>query len=168
MFDEPFTGDVIMRCCLNILFQAFTLWIIHICITKTGLIFVDAEILRGGNEQLLNQLEEGVIILQEETKDTLFANLTAQSISINKSKNESIMKLFQNSTVDDVKLDLQIFAPLDTKIFEQTIVDTIKVKEYIQSRKDYMTLNGVIDAQLKETKNFATDRDNIVYKVHDF
>ena len=65
-------------------------------------------------------------------------------------------------------MDLQIFAPIDTKIFEQTIVDTAKVKEYIKCKNDYMTLNEVIDDQLHETTNSATDRDHIIYKVHNF
>ena len=50
-------------------------------ITKVGMIFVDAEILRAGNEQILNELEEGVIILQAESKEIVFSNNAANRIS---------------------------------------------------------------------------------------
>ena len=39
----------------------------HLIITKVGMIYVEAEILRTGNEELLNNLEEGVIILENES-----------------------------------------------------------------------------------------------------
>ena len=68
MYNEPFTSDVILQIVFLVIWQAFYLWIGHLVMTKVGMLFVDAEIMRAGNEQLLNQLEEGVIILQKETK----------------------------------------------------------------------------------------------------
>ena len=44
--------------------QAFNCWVVHMAITKFGLYLIEAEILRNGNEHLLNNLEEGVLILQ--------------------------------------------------------------------------------------------------------
>ena len=35
--------------------------------TKVGMIYCEAEILRTGNEELLNNLEEGVVILENES-----------------------------------------------------------------------------------------------------
>ena len=43
---------------LNMLF-------IHWIITKVGFLFIDAEVLRRDNEELLDGLEEGVIILEK-------------------------------------------------------------------------------------------------------
>ena len=40
----------------------FYCWFIHLCITQVGLYYVQSEILRIGNEQLLDNLEEGVVI----------------------------------------------------------------------------------------------------------
>ena len=78
MFGEPFTGEVIFQCVINMGLQAFFVWICHICIVKVGMIFVEAEILRTGNEQLLDDLEEGVIIQKDETNETLFMNKAIQ------------------------------------------------------------------------------------------
>ena len=66
---------------MNICWQALNLWICHLTITKVGMIFIDAEILRAGNEKVLNELEEGVIILQAESKETVFCNDAANRIS---------------------------------------------------------------------------------------
>ena len=56
------------------IWQSLNLLIAHLTITKVGMIFVEAEILREGNESLLNELEEGVIIQDLETKKTIFMN----------------------------------------------------------------------------------------------
>ena len=49
------------------LYMAFNLLTIHLIITKWGLIYVESEIVREGNTMLLNDLAEGVIILEEES-----------------------------------------------------------------------------------------------------
>ena len=38
----------------------------HVIITSAGLLFVEAEILRCGNEHILDSLQEGVIIFSED------------------------------------------------------------------------------------------------------
>ena len=42
--------------------------------------YVEAEVLREGNEQILNNLQEGVIILNEKTQDVQFRNKTAETL----------------------------------------------------------------------------------------
>ena len=49
----------------------------HWIITGVGFIYVDAEVLRRGNDQLLDNLEEGVIIVEETTSDILYYNNAA-------------------------------------------------------------------------------------------
>ena len=43
------------------------------------MIYADAEILRTGNEQLLNNLEEGVIIQEKDTQEIIFMNKSANN-----------------------------------------------------------------------------------------
>ena len=42
--------------------------------------FADAEILRNGNEQLLDDLEEGLIILEEDNLTELYHNEAAKKL----------------------------------------------------------------------------------------
>ena len=65
-FEEPIDSEAIFTCVFNMIVAAMNIWGIHMVVTKWGMIFVDAEVLRTGNEQLLNNLEEGVIIQEEE------------------------------------------------------------------------------------------------------
>lgn len=51
-----------LACFLQLFNVAISFTCCHLIITKVGMIFVDAEVLREGNEQLLNNLDEGVII----------------------------------------------------------------------------------------------------------
>ena len=80
MFGEPITGSVAISCLMNMTLQSFFLWICHVCVSKCGMIFVESEILRTGNEQLLNDLEEGVVIVHPDTLEIVFINTTAKAI----------------------------------------------------------------------------------------
>ena len=56
-----------MLALVNMMCLIMFLMICHLVITKTGFIYVESEILREGNEQLLNNLEEGVMIIEEQS-----------------------------------------------------------------------------------------------------
>ena len=55
----------------------------HIVITMAGLLFVEAEILRCSNENILDSLQEGVIILSEDKNEMHYLNRAARKISVN-------------------------------------------------------------------------------------
>ena len=61
--------------------HALNLLAVHLCITKAGFLFIEAELLRGGNEQVLDGLEEGVVIIGEKEKDILYYNNAAMRAS---------------------------------------------------------------------------------------
>ena len=133
MFGEPFTGDVIFQCVINVGLQAFFVWICHICIVKVGMIFVEAEILRTGNEQLLDDLEEGVIIQKDETNEILFMNKAIQKLSSLYTDGDSFIHSAlhpKNSTMVQIDLDLQLFARIDYDLLnKQETIDAEKIIE---------------------------------------
>ena len=53
---------------------------VHLAISKVGMKLVEAEILRKGNDKVLNDLEEGVIIQKCDTKEILFQNIASRKI----------------------------------------------------------------------------------------
>ena len=53
---------------------------IHMILTKFGFLFIDAEVLRSGNAQLLDNLEEGIIILNETSNEVMFYNSAAAGL----------------------------------------------------------------------------------------
>ena len=61
-WNESVTSQVIISMLNNMVVQAFSCWIIHMALNKFGSYLMLAEILKNGNEKLLNNLEEGVII----------------------------------------------------------------------------------------------------------
>ena len=62
-YAEPVGGAEIFGLLASMFIMTNSLLVVHVIITKVGMIYADAEILRTGNEELLNNLEEGVIIL---------------------------------------------------------------------------------------------------------
>ena len=53
---------------------------LYVWANKAGMTYVEAEVLREGNEQILNSLQEGVIILDEKTLNVQFKNETAKKL----------------------------------------------------------------------------------------
>ena len=64
---QDIDGGRILLLIVSMIYMTICLFICHLIITKVGMIFVNAEILSTGNEQLLNNLEEGIMILDEST-----------------------------------------------------------------------------------------------------
>lgn len=56
-------------------------FLVHLLVTKLGFIFVRGEILSHGNDILLDNLDEGVVIFQENKKDVVFVNASAQRLA---------------------------------------------------------------------------------------
>ena len=47
-----------------------------------GMLYVEAEILLAGNESLLNESSEGIVIIEKQTGMVLFGNNTARAFKI--------------------------------------------------------------------------------------
>ena len=77
IYEAPIDSGIVVGLITAMIFTALVITLMHILFNKMGLLFVDAEILRTGNDQLLNDLQEGVIILNEESKTILFVNQAA-------------------------------------------------------------------------------------------
>ena len=73
-YKEALDGARIIYLIISMIYMSICLLICHLIITKVGMIFVNAEILSTGNEQLLNNLEEGLMILDEGTQEVIFIN----------------------------------------------------------------------------------------------
>jgi len=65
----------------------------HLMLTWGGKLFVKAEILREGNEELLNNLKEGVFIIAEDSGIVLFLNEAAKKFNIRLNCNFSMSQI---------------------------------------------------------------------------
>ena len=75
--------EAVVKTFSNMIWISTTLLIAHVIITAAGLLFVEAEILRCGNEHILDSLQEGVIILSEDNNEVHYLNRAARNISVN-------------------------------------------------------------------------------------
>jgi len=69
-----------------------SLILVHLIITKVGMIFVNAIVLRAGNDQVLDNLEEGVVILDEASHEILYSNKAASGIRNQSDEFESLLQ----------------------------------------------------------------------------
>ena len=84
-YAEPLDGKLIFATFSGMIMLTINLLVFHLIITKVGMIYVEAEILRTGNEELLNNLEEGVVILDNENEEILFVNSAAKQFKFGSS-----------------------------------------------------------------------------------
>ena len=51
---------------------------IHVTISKVGMLYAETEVLRSGNDQLLDNLEEGIVLFDEAKKDIIYYNMASE------------------------------------------------------------------------------------------
>ena len=109
---------------LALLLTFLVQWIVytifaHCVFSKVGLMVVELSIYKDGHEGLLNNLEEGLIILDQKTKELKFVNRAAKKYINTRPLTSSSIEEFQNSADDYFKLDWQknMFALVPSNFF---------------------------------------------------
>ena len=101
------------------------MFFIHWIITKVGFLFIDAEVLRRDNEELLDGLEEGVIILEKKSNDILYYNTAAASAQVSEQLPIQVTEVKKPELkAMAMKIDEKRFAKIDKSMFEASTVDT--------------------------------------------
>ena len=119
--------------------------IIHLIITMVGMIFVNADILSLGNEQLLNNLEEGIMILDEDSQEVIFTNNALKQLQMAEDETLSMTNItVEGSHQLNLSKDDKLFAQIDTSLFKITPIDSASVITRIQDLQDYASLEQII------------------------
>ena len=116
-----------------------TTTIIHCLYSFSFEFYVKAESSRFANEELLNNLEEGVLIIEEDCSSVLFMNTAAQRLISNPSFDKSLPSdLHAPSDTLIFNWDQEMFAEMDKEVFTHNYnVDATSATQYISSLKDY-------------------------------
>ena len=70
-------APLVVNFLISCIFHSLNLLFVHLVMMKLGMSIVDVIVLRMGNEKLLDGLEEGVIIVDEDSDDILYYNASA-------------------------------------------------------------------------------------------
>ena len=98
------------------------------------MLYAETEVLRAGNDAVLDSLQEGVVILEEGAKDNdgiLYSNAAAQG-----KKEFSIMS--------------KQFCVIDKEVFNGPILDTNKTIQNLEAVEDYLSITQIIAEELAE------------------
>ena len=129
--EEEVNGHSLFTLIASMVMLAFLLWGMHLIMTKVGMIYVYAEILRQGNEQLLDNFDEGILIYAEETSDLIFANKAVKNLIQNNNLDDSINNISMSAMLDQdsttLSKDDAVFAHVDPFVFKATPADFISV-----------------------------------------
>ena len=145
VYDKKITGSGLGESIAATGWQFFSLLMCHMVINAVGLIFVDADINRSGNEQLLNDLKEGVIIMDPQSGLVHFVNKAAKRFSIRKNRYLGVsMSIHDNEagpgiddSTDTFDKGQELFALIDMKILNSEVTygagleDSMKIIDYI-------------------------------------
>ena len=95
----------------------FSAVMIRLFYNMVGMLYVKAEILLKGNENLLNESSEGIAIIDKQSGMVLFRNKVARAFNIQE-KSEFRMSFFENQGLQ-FDLDSKLFTPLNTNVLHQ-------------------------------------------------
>ena len=140
-YEEPL-GTVLVGL-VYIPWNIFNMFIMHWVITKMGFLYIEAEVLRSGNDQLLDNLEEGVIIVEETTNDILYYNNAAAGSRRGalpmESDAEIAMDLSKKPDLTTMiaEQDEKRFAKIDKSIFISHPVDVSETIKKMNEADEY-------------------------------
>ena len=113
--------------------------------------FADADVLRNGNEQLLDGLEEGIIILDLDKCEVLYHNEAANSISCNCTRNECLgVSSIEHKSLGENLLDIldsTSFANCDDQLRKEYIADSIKTTQDLKNIKNFISFQKIIEKE---------------------
>lgn len=100
LYSNQLSNIVTYEIVFNVMSNFFNIFFSHIVITACGMLFVNAELLRQGNDALLDGLDEGVIIIDEATNKVTFLNSAAKLFNTKKDEKFSMSKLYKEEEID--------------------------------------------------------------------
>jgi len=93
----------------------------NIGVNLLGLLYVEAEILRRGNKELLDEMREGIIIMNKESGMVLFVNKAARAQKIREKAEFSLSLMDDDNYMFDS--NSKLFALVDVKTYERKSKD---------------------------------------------
>ena len=118
----------------------------HCIYSKIGLMVVELSIYKDGHEGLLNNLEDGLIILDQKTKELKFVNRAAKRYINKRPLNSTSIEGFPDSTDDNFTLDWQknMFALVPANFFQDAFADVVKAVNKVKALHDYISLDKIL------------------------
>ena len=122
---------------------------IRLLSNMVGMLYVKAEILLQGNENLLNESSEGIAIIDKQNGMVLFGNKVARAFNI-REKSEFRMSLFENQGLQ-FDLDSKLFTPLNTNVLNQEFQSALSLSDYLKNENNFISINEIIQQQLDDS-----------------
>mmetsp|Transcript_27432 Transcript_27432/g.36695 ORF Transcript_27432/g.36695 Transcript_27432/m.36695 type:complete len:177 (+) Transcript_27432:477-1007(+) len=142
-----FYNDVVaLNFLVSLPWHSLNLFFIHLIISKVGMLFVETEVLRSGNEKILDGLEEGVVIVEEDSHDILYYNAAASSRKRSKKGTDKEFKTNEKLAMKDMlkAKERKRFAKIDKSIFLGAVVDTNATLKKLNEANNLMSMQEII------------------------
>lgn len=89
LFFEDEIGDLLITSFCYVMWLSFNMLICHLIVTKVGMIFVEAEVLKDSNAHSLDNLDKGLIIMDEQDFSITYVNKVIQDLKLGTSESLS-------------------------------------------------------------------------------
>ena len=110
LYQDELGSKLLVACAATIVWTCYNILLVYFLISLAGFLFTNSELPRKGQEQLLNNIRDGVFIINEKESIVQFMNTAA--IKINKRLESSHSSaLLRNNSIFDIKKSL--FEPID-------------------------------------------------------
>ena len=118
---------------------------VHAVMNKLAFVFIEVEVIREGNDELLNSLEEGVIIVEDDCSEVCFLNSAAQHLMT--SPNFDVSKASEAETQTDQLFawDKKILAKIPEGFFTDSYnIDTSTKLQQIDNLSNYTSIKDIV------------------------
>ena len=121
----------------DILQLCFALGLVHFFFNSCGFFFAEADNQKKGNEQLLNDFEEGLIILDTD-HNVLFSNKAAKKVEETYDQSYSLsIGREQTRFFNKCNHEQEVFAKISPTLFKESIADSAKTIQALNAHEDY-------------------------------
>lgn len=154
IYDTPL-ADLAGVAVASVIVISINTCMIFLFLKWVGINYVEVETMRAGNETLLNNVTEGIVIVDEQHGQQTFLNKTAKRfLASMKEAYSGSRGVFSTDGKEIFDKSLKQFSQMDTSIFDcgDNLLDRDKVIKRIKENSNYKSLDEII-TQSKETED---------------
>lgn len=151
LYGKEFEGLMIFEVLITCAIQQLILLSINISVNQVGMLFVRTELTAIGNDQVLDSLKEGVVIIpDDETYHVLFCNDKAQAFNIKVDKSFEMSLTTDNKVQSTINSSEKNFSPFDHNHLQ--FADQYDMVEKFMTRIEHNTISikELVGMQIKD------------------
>ena len=135
--EEPNIGLLVVKGFVLLLWLVISLMIIHVIAFTAGRDFIKMQLAVEDNLNLINNLDEGVVVLHDGDQEVDFSNQAARLLKIDDDQSFHMTVPKENGAEKDLDIDFEAFAAIEKSLFKIQPPSLERTNQMIKDSKQY-------------------------------